>query len=239
MVKVLCIVQARLTSTRLPNKVMMELGKTGISLLEHTYMRLCTTPSIDRVVFAIPDTPSNDKLASYLQTEEIPFFRGSEDNVLKRFYECAIHYQPEIIVRATCDNPCVDYIEAERVINALDTCDYAASLNAPLGTAIEAFRANALYKAYNEAHSEVEKEHVTPYLYKNEKLFRVVRLPYSYQPRFKMRLTVDTEQDLELINAIYQKLYKGKVFSNQEIYNFLESNPDLLSLNAEIQQKTI
>ena len=99
MVNVLCIVQARLTSTRLPNKVMMELGGTGISLLEHTYMRLCATPNIDKVVFAIPDTPSNDKLAYFLKIKEIPFFRGSEDNVLKRFYECAIQYQPEIIVQ--------------------------------------------------------------------------------------------------------------------------------------------
>lgn len=239
MVKVLCIVQARLTSTRLPNKVMMELGKTGVSLLEHTYMRLCNTPSIDKVVFAIPDTPSNDKLALFLHTKDIAFFRGSEDNVLKRFYECAIQYEPDIIVRATCDNPCVDYLEADRVINALKDYDYAASLNAPLGTAIEAFKANALYKAYREARSDVEKEHVTPYLYRNENLFKVIRLPYSYQPRIKMRLTVDTEEDLELINVIYQHLYNGKEFSNQEIYDLLESNPDLLRLNAEIQQKTI
>ena len=239
MVKTLCIVQARLTSTRLPNKVMMELGNTGLSLLEHTFLRLEAVPSIDKVVFAIPDTPTNDKLATYLSSKNIDYFRGSEDNVLKRFYDCAIQYKPEVIVRATCDNPCVDYEEAEKLVNALSGYDYAVTTNAPLGTAVEVFTAEALYKSYREAKSEVEQEHVTPYIYRNEDLFKVNRLPYSNIPFFKLRLTVDTEQDMNLMNQLYSALYHGKVFSNNALYDYLEEHNELLTLNAEVQQKTI
>lgn len=239
MVNTLCIIQARLTSTRLPNKVLMPLGDTGISLLEHTYQRLKVVRNIDQVVFAIPDTKENDKLEEFLKSKGINSFRGDEDNVLKRFYECAMKYHPNIVVRATCDNPCVDFEEAARLIDALTGYDYAATANAPLGTAVEAFKFEALYRAYNEAKSDIEKEHVTPYLYRHEEIFKVLRLPYSNIQPIKLRLTVDTEKDLELVNHIYSALYKGDVFSNELIYNYLAKNPRLLDLNSEVQQKTI
>ena len=239
MVKVLCIVQARLTSTRLPNKVLMELGGTGLSLLEHTYLRLEAVPSIDKVVFAIPDTEPNDKLALFLSSKKIEFFRGSEDNVLKRFYDCAIQYKPEMVVRATCDNPCVDYEEADKLVTSLTGYDYAVTTHAPLGTAVEVFTAEALYKTYKEATGEAEYEHVTPYIYRNEELFKVKRIPYSNIPSFKLRLTVDTEQDMDLMNQLYSVLYHGEVFPNQAIYNYLSAHKDLLTLNAEVHQKTI
>ena len=174
-----------------------------------------------------------------MDDKKIPFFRGDEDNVLERFYKCAKHFGPQIIVRATCDNPCVDYEEAERLIKSLEGYDYAVTTNAPLGTAVEVFLSEALYKAYCEAKSDVEKEHVTPYIYRNENLFRVLHLPYSNIPSLKLRLTVDTEQDMSLMNKIFSTLYHGSVFPNKDIYDYLNSNPHLLEINAEVQQKTI
>lgn len=239
MVNTLCIVQARLTSTRLPNKVLTELGGTGLTLLEHTYKRFQAVPSIDQTVFAIPDTTANDSLAAFLEDKDIPFFRGDENNVLERFFKCAKHYEPQVIVRATCDNPCVDYEEADRLIRSLDGYDYAVTTNAPLGTAVEVFLSEALYKTYREAESDVEKEHVTPYIYRNENLFRVLRLPYSNIPSLKLRLTVDTEQDMSLMNKVFSYLYHGSVFPNKYVYDYLINNPQLLEINAEVQQKTI
>jgi len=217
----------------------MELGNTGISLLEHTSKRLEKVPSIDRVVFAIPDTKENDALASYLKGKGLDYYRGSEDNVLERFYECAIKYSPRLVVRATCDNPCVDYEEAERLINEMRGFDYAVTDNAPLGTAVEVFTADALNKAYHEAQSDVDREHVTPYLYRNENLFRVLYLPSLYESLKDLRLTVDTAQDMALMNEIFSALYRGEVFSNSSLYTFLANHPQLLSLNASVKQKTI
>ena len=217
----------------------MELGNTGLSLLEHTYLRLEAVPSIDKVVFAIPDTTANDELATFLSSKNINYFRGSEYNVLKRFYDCAVQYEPKVIVRATCDNPCVDYDEAEKLISSLSGYDYAVTTNAPLGAAVEAFTAEALYKTYREAKSEIEQEHVTPYIYRNEDLFKVNRVPYSIIPSFKLRLTVDTEQDMNLMNRLYSALYHGEVFPNDAIYVFLAEHKELLTINAEVQQKIL
>ena len=122
MVNTLCIVQARLTSSRLPEKVLMELGNSGLSILEHVNMRLNKSLKIDKVVFAIPDTPLNDKLADFLENKKIEYCRGSENDVLGRFYHCAEKYNPELIVRATCDNPCVDWHLADEMIEKIIAC---------------------------------------------------------------------------------------------------------------------
>ena len=239
LVKTLCIVQARLTSSRLPNKVVTELGSTGLTLLEHTYKRLKAIRNIDEVVFAIPDTITNDYLASFLRDKSIRYFRGDENNVLKRFYDCAVQYRPSIIVRATCDNPCVDYEEATKLIDSIGNYDYASLTNAPLGTAVEVFKADALYKAYANAQREDEQEHVTPYIYRHDEIFKILHLPYGNLPPTRIRLTVDTEQDMALIDRIYIKLYKGDIFPNHLIYDYLLSNPSLLELNSDIIQKSI
>ena len=113
MVKVLCIVQARLTSSRLPDKVVMPLGRQGKTIAEHVFERLSCSRHIDQVVFAIPTGERNDELETFLTERHMPCFRGSEDNVLERFIGCIRQYQPEIVVRATSDNPFVDWHQAD------------------------------------------------------------------------------------------------------------------------------
>jgi spore coat polysaccharide biosynthesis protein SpsF len=116
MINVLCVIQARLTSSRLPNKVLLKLGNTKLSLLEHVYTRVKLVKKIDKIVFAIPNAILNDKLADFLSEKQIDYFRGNENNVLSRFYECASLYSPKFIVRATCDNPCIDWELADRLM---------------------------------------------------------------------------------------------------------------------------
>ena len=240
MVKTLCIVQARLTSTRLPNKVLMELGNTGKSIAEHVFERLRAANKIDEVVFAIPDTSSNDMLAEYLEKHSIPYFRGDENNVLERFYQVAKHYNPEIIVRATCDNPCVDWKQLDILISGLPGNDYVSSLGAPLGTSAEVFYAHALYDAYEKAGTEVEKEHVTPYIYRHPESFKLAKVVYHLNvDKEKYRLTVDTEQDYKVIDMVYSALYVGQPIANELIYDYLTLHDDVRTINANVEQKRI
>ena len=240
MVKTLCIVQARLTSSRLPNKVLMKLGASGLSIAEHVYQRLNMAEYIDKIVFAIPETPANDALALFFEKHEIAFERGSEDDVLDRFFQCAQKYRPEVIVRATCDNPFVDWIQLDNLISHLPGYDYVSSLGAPLGTSAEVFLADSLYQAHANAVSGVEKEHVTPYIYRHPELFKIAKVPYHLDVvKERYRLTVDTEQDFVVVNELYESLYRKQPIRNDEVYMYLESHQELRLRNISVIQKSI
>ena len=189
----MCIVQARLTSSRLPDKVIMPLA--GKTIAEHVFERLSLSRHIDKVVFAIPTGERNDELEQFLEERGIPSFRGSEDNVQERFIGCIREYRPEIVVRATSDNPFVDWEQADRQIEGLEDCDYVSSEGAPLGTGVEVFYAEGLEEVYRLAESDREREHVTPYLYTHPERFRVKRVPYHLKLDGSYRLTVDTDHD--------------------------------------------
>lgn len=234
MVKTLCIIQARLTSSRLPKKVMMSLGDSGKSILEHAYERLSLAKHIDKVVFAIPDSSMNDELAEFMRNKDIEYFRGSEDDVLDRFYQCAIKYSPEVVVRATCDNPFVDFNIADDLWEHLEDNDYVFCKNVPLGTGVEVFTMTALVKSFNEATTGPEHEHVTPYIYTHPDKFSTFGRDFGL-PSY--RLTVDEERDYELANRIYEALYEGEPIQNAIVYKFLEEHPELLSINTEVHQK--
>ncbi len=248
MVKVLCIVQARLTSSRLPDKVVMPLGKdmsagtvsddhAGKTIAEHVYARLSLSKHIDKVVFAIPVGACNDALERFLNEKGIPCFRGSEDNVLERFHDCIKVYQPEIVVRATSDNPFVDWKQADRQIEALPGYDYVSTTGCPLGTGVEVFYAKGLEEAYQQASSDREREHVTPYLYLHPELFKVRRIPYRLTLNGDYRLTVDTDRDYEVAGRIYEALYDGYPIPNERIYQYLDAHPEVSRLNADVEQK--
>lgn len=235
MVNTLCIVQARLTSSRLPKKVLMDLGDSGLSILEHVYMRLSKAVKIDKVVFAIPDTSLNDKLANFLENKKIEYYRGSENDVLSRFYHCAEKYSPKLIVRATCDNPCVDWYLADKMIENFGDSDYMYCKETPLGTSVEIFTKNALTEAYYQAQAPEEREHVCPYITRHAK-FICKQYPYN---KLTYRLTVDEEADYELMNEIYKQLYKNAPIENHIIYEYLEKHQELLKINSKVTQKVL
>lgn len=237
MVKVLCIVQARLTSSRLPDKVVMPLGKAGKTIAEHVYERLCRSQRIDKVVFAIPTGERNDELEQFLMARDIPCFRGSEDNVQERFIGCIRQNQPEIVVRATSDNPFVDWQQADLQIEALKGCDYVTTKGAPLGTGVEVFYAEGLEEAYRLVTSDREREHVTPYLYTHPERFLVKHIPYRLSLQDNYRLTVDTDNDYQLAQRVYDALYDGEPIANERIYEWLVAHPDVSHLNADVEQK--
>lgn len=233
MVNTLCVVQARLTSSRLPNKVLMTLGDSNLSILEHVNQRLNMSKHIDKVVFAIPDSQMNDPLAFFMDGKGIEYTRGSEDNVLERFYQCAIKYNPKIVIRATCDNPFVDWKLADYLLDNFKDVDYVCCKDAPLGTSVEVFTFESLKNAYLSATSIPEKEHVTPYIIHNMK---VAYLPFN---GLTYRLTVDEEKDFFVANTLYYELYKGTPIPNETLYEYLLSHQDLARYNREVHQKIL
>ena len=239
MVKNLCIVQARLTSTRLPNKILQMLGNSEKSILEHVYERLSAATLVDKVVFAIPDTSSNDDLAGFLNEKGLEYFRGDENDVLSRFMIVADYYKPQTIIRATCDNPFVDWKLVDDKIKALGTNDYVKSEGAPIGTSDEVFRYSALQEASINAKTEAEHEHVTPYIYKNPDKFKIITIPYYIRVKRNYRLTVDTPEDFKLANMLYSVLYEGKPIANMDVYDYLEAHSEMMSINSDIEQKQL
>ena len=215
----------------------MPLGKAGKTIAEHVYERLSQSQKIDKVVFAIPTGERNDELEQFLEERGIPSFRGSEDNVQERFIGCIRQYQPEIVVRATSDNPFVDWQQADLQIDALSGCDYVTTKGAPLGTGVEVFYAEGLEEAYRLVSSDREREHVTPYLYTHSERFQVKHIPYRLSLESDYRLTVDTDEDYRLAQQVYDALYDGTPTTNERIYDWLAAHPDVSHMNAAVEQK--
>jgi len=235
-----CIVQARLTSTRLPNKVFLPLGIGNQSILEHVKNRMTLSTGIDNIIFAIPNTPSNDKLYDFLTENHITTFRGDEDNVLNRFYQCAKKYPAPIIIRATCDNPLVDWEIANQAISLLieSKADYILTKGFPLGSSVEIMTFQALEKAFINASKEAEFEHVTPYIYTHPDEFTIKTL-YCEKDLSDYRFTVDTSEDYQFMKKIYDELYHGVPLNNKEVISYLDAHSDVKSINSKIKQKSI
>ena len=233
MVKTLCIVQARLTSSRLPNKVLMTLGNSNLSILEHIYQRLNMSRYIDKVVFAIPNSAKNNPLAEFMGGKNIPYTRGSENDVLDRFYQCARQYNPKVVVRATCDNPFVDWVLGDKLIECLCDYDYVGCKDTPLGTSLEVFTMSSLEEAHEKASTEPEHEHVTPYIIQKMKSKLIAYNGLSY------RLTVDEERDFYVANTLYRELYNGEPIPNSVIYDYLSTHKKLADFNSEVHQKIL
>lgn len=233
MVNTLCVVQARLTSSRLPNKVLMTLGESNLSILEHVYKRLKKSHYIDMVVFAIPDSEMNNPLAEFMDGKNITYTRGSEDDVLDRFYQCAKQYNPKVVVRATCDNPFVDWVLGDKLIENLDDYDYVGCKDTPLGTSLEVFTMSSLEEAHNKSTTEPEHEHVTPYIIQKMKSTFIAYNGLSY------RLTVDEERDFYVANTLYKALYKGEPIPNSIVYDYLSAHKDLADYNRQVHQKVL
>lgn len=229
----ICIIQARLTSSRLPNKVLMKLcGKT---VAEHVYERLIRCESVDKVIFAIPDTSTNDILFNFLIEKHIDVFRGSENNVMDRFIQCAKLYNPNYIVRATCDNPLVDIDKVNYLVEKIhnDKLDYTSIIGYPLGTIVRVFNYHTFIQIDQKSLSDSEKEHVTPVFYNHPNKFKI-GIETVYFPNY--RLTIDTKEDFLLMKIVYDRLYKGFPIKNSEVYSLLEKHPELIEINKDIKQ---
>lgn len=242
MQKIHIIIQARMSSTRLPGKVIKPImGKPLLSLLLERVRRVHAAHS---TIIAISTNPADTVIENLCNKEKTPVFRGSEENVLDRYYQTALQFSCDAIVRITSDCPLIDPSIIDEAIQIFieQKADYVSNtLNRtfPRGMDVEVFSFKSLEESFKKATKSSEKEHVTPYIYQHPAHFKLHNFTYSTD-KSSYRLTVDTPEDLLLITKIYENLYpKNKNFSLQDILKLLEENPSWKNINADIQQKVI
>lgn len=238
-------------SSRLPGKVLMPILKKPV--LWHVYQRTKRAKRIDQVIIATSDKKADDKIAKFCETNNIPIFRGSESDVLDRYFQAAKKNKADYIVRVTADCPLIDSELVGKLIRNFTSGNYdyagiaagagASTLNInrfPQGLDAEIFSFGALKTAWGNAKDPLEREHATAYIWKRPKKFRIgpPQVP-DVDHSMYYRLTLDWPEDLKLIRIIYEKLYtQNKYFGFKDIINLLEIHPALAIINKKYLDKT-
>jgi glutamate-1-semialdehyde 2,1-aminomutase len=233
----LAVVQARMGSTRLPDKVMLPLG--GVPMIEFLLARLARAASVDRIVLATSTDPRNEPLARHVKALGHEVFRGSEGDVLDRYYHAAQPYAPDTVIRITGDCPLVDPGLVDELVRQFRSsgADYLSNTNPPTypdGLDIEIFRFGALSRAWREATLPYDREHVTPYL-KEPGRFKVVNSPAASDFSAE-RWTVDEPADYEVIGSICRHFAPRTDFTWEEVMALRGSQPALFEPNLTIQR---
>ena len=229
----LAIIQARMGSSRLPNKVLKKL--CGKPMLQHIVERVQKSKSVDHVMVATTVKEEDKEVEELCRRIKADCYRGSEEDVLDRYYQAASRYKPRNIIRITADCPFIDPVIIDRIIQIHETGGYDYTSNTlvetyPDGLDTEVFKFSALEKAWNEANLASEREHVTPYIkFKGQfKRYSVERSPSLADKRW----TVDTETDFEVVMQVYNALYdQNKLFLMEDVLDFLAAHHQIEQLN--------
>ncbi|MFX1446688.1 MAG: cytidylyltransferase domain-containing protein [Promethearchaeota archaeon] len=235
----LIICQARYASTRLPGKVLLTIQNKP--LLWYLLRRLELVKTPNRIIIATSTSNSNKPLLDYLKEQKIDYYAGDELNVLDRFYQTAKCYNGEIIVRITADCPLIDSTLIDRGLEIFlkNDFDYLSNVHPPTfpdGFDIEIFTFKALETSWKTAKLNSEKEHVTPFIYNNPKLFNIENFQND-KDLSNIRLTVDTKEDFILISKIIEHFHDSWTkFELKDIINFINQNPNLLKINAQYKR---
>lgn len=228
-----------MTSTRLPGKVLKEAGNKPLLAWHVERLQWSGFP----VFIATTVNSSDDPIVSWAQSCQLPFFRGDEGNVLERFFGCAREHNLDIIVRVTSDCPLVDGKIIRKAVES-----YIAANNHhlylsntlkrtfPRGLDFEIFSMEMLEKAYRQANSDLEKEHVTPFFYKTHAGEFIQQNWERNGDAAAFRITVDTPEDFELVKRLIEQ-YQAHMLEAEELIFLLEQHPELTALNAHVEQK--
>lgn len=239
---VIAIIQARVGSTRFPRKIFADLS--GKPLIWHVFNRIKYCKNIDNFLLATSLNPIDNELEEWSINNKIKCFRGSENDVLERFYFASKKHKADVIVRITADDPFKDPVIIDNVISLMinNKCDFAYNNNPPSfpeGLDTEVISFNSLEKAYYESKDVFDREHLTQYLYKHPELFRQIN--YSYSENLShLRWTVDTKEDYDFAKIIYQNLFKhNKVFLMNDILNYIKRHPEVLNINIKVERSSM
>jgi spore coat polysaccharide biosynthesis protein SpsF len=240
-VKFAVIIQARMGSARLPGKVLIDLG--GKSVLARVISRLRRATLVDEIVVATTDCAPDDAVVRECDRLGVEVFRGSENDVLDRYYQAALLTTAEAIVRITSDCPLIDpQITDDTIRSFLDLRpDYASNAlhrTYPRGLDTEVMTRDALACAWREAHLPYQRAHVTPYLYENPTRFAILAINgnVDYSDH---RWTLDTPEDLAFIRALYDRLDNNDDFTWRDALAVLQREPELVELNRGVMQKAL
>jgi len=236
-----CIIQARMSSIRLPGKVMMKVENEN-TMLDCVINQLQNSKEIKNIVIATTDQEEDDVIAKFAKNRAIKYFRGSKKDVLDRYYQCAKKFNFSEIIRITSDNPLIDYEIVDTVVEHFKSNNYDYISNRstfqgfstyPSGYDVEVFTFSALENAWKNAKLPSEREHVTPYFYKNKEIFRQTSIENS-EDHSRFRCTVDTKYDLELIQKIYSNIKKRPILLS-DVIKLFKANPELVKINAHVK----
>ena len=240
---VIAIVQARMGSTRLPGKVLLDLA--GKPILVRDIERIQRAKNIDSIVVATTKKSEDDRIVSLCCEYGWNFFRGSENDVLDRYYRAAREYDAKTIVRITSDCPLIEPTIVDLIIekfSALEpNIDYVSNVfplrTYPRGLDTEVMSFFTLERCWKEDTNPAYREHVTPYILHHPNSFRISEVN-NEQDFSSMRWTVDTPEDFDFVSHIYHYLGEN-TFSWTDILDLLQKHPELLEINKEIIQKVI
>jgi spore coat polysaccharide biosynthesis protein SpsF len=240
-VRVVAIIQARLGSTRLPGKVLLPLA--GEPMLARVVERVRRAKKIHEVAVATTTAESDDALAAFCAERHWPIFRGSEMDVLDRYVQAARAFSADAIVRITSDCPVIDSEVLDEVVSEFlrqqPQVDYLANIlperTFPRGLDAEMIRRDVLERCHAEATDSWSREHVTAFIYQHPDRFHLAGLtaPKDYSEH---RWTVDTPEDLALIEKIYEHFGRSE-FSWRETLALVEAHPEWTEINHHVQQK--
>lgn len=239
--RVIAVIQGRMSSSRLPGKILMDIA--GQPMLWHVVERVLMAETIDEVLVATTNDPSDDPAAEFCQQNGIPVYRGSLYDVLDRFYQAARTYQADVVVRVTADCPLIDPLVIDRTVNELleSGADFCANRlpppwkrTYPIGLDTEVCTFAALERAWREASQPHEREHVMPYLYDLPGRF-IVRVINAEQDYGNLRWTVDTPEDLVVVRRLFELLGGRRDFTWQDVLAVWLDHPELAEINAQVK----
>ena len=234
------IIQARMGSTRLPGKVLADLA--GEPVLTRVINRVNRAESLDEVIVATTTMPSDEPIVELCQSHEISCFRGSEDDVLDRYYHAALQHSAELVVRITSDCPLIEPCIIDRVVEEYLKGDGALHYVSntlphrtyPRGLDTEAISFNTLACAWQEDDNPGWREHVTPFIYRNPDRFQIQSIVHNIDLSHH-HWVVDTLEDLKFIRQIYNYFMRDD-FDWTEVLELLERHPEWLEINRHIRQ---
>ena len=239
--RVITIIQARMGSTRLPGKVLMDIA--GQTMLARTVNRARRASLVNETVVATTTDPHDDAVADECGRCGVPAFRGSEEDVLDRYYRAAKAHSAEAVVRVTSDCPLMDPGAIDEVVDRflVERPDYAANTierTYPRGLDTEVISIDALQRAWREAERNSERENVTPYILRNPQKFRLLSVTGDVDLS-RHRWTVDTMDDLRMVRAVYERLGADGGFPWRDVLALVEREPELPAMNAGVRQKGV
>jgi len=233
--KTVVIIQARMGSTRFPNKVMKKVN--GISLIELLLTRLSKANEVEQIVVATTIDPRNLVLEKHVEALGYSVFKGSENDVLERYYQAAQLHQADIVVRVTGDCPLIDPVVVDRVIREFkdSRLDYVSNISPPTypdGLDTEVFSFQALKRAHEDSTESREREHVTPYIRESGN-FLMGNVPHSEDCSHE-RWTVDEPEDFDVVEGIFNSFHPNVHFSWLDILDLRKSQPEIFSANQHL-----
>ena len=232
-----CIIQARIGSTRLPVKAMQKIENND-TVLDYVIQQLKSSKKIEKIVIATTNLNEDDVICNHLSSKNIQFYRGSSEDVLDRYYNCAKKFSVDTIVRITADNPLIDPEIVDLVVDEYKNhqCDFATNTllrTFPYGTEAEVFSFETLEKAWKNAKLPSEREHVTPFIRDKQNGFDLINTECQEDISY-LRYTVDRIEDLKLVKEIVKNIPMRPILL-KHILDLYKTKPEIFKINEHVK----